>query len=265
MSLLGQNTPVPEQYAPEILAPIPRAEAREQLGIGGELPFHGEDIWHAWELSWLDAGQPRCAVGRFAFPADSPNLVESKSFKLYLNSLNDEVFESRAALVQTLEKDLSGVAGAEVEVTLLSPDATELMPAPLPGECIDELEAVVPSGEPAPRLLDVQLAPRAEQQIYSHALRSLCPVTAQPDWATVVLHCQGARVDPFSFLQYLYAFRHHQEFHEQCVERMFRDLTRAGLVEFSVQALFTRRGGLDISPWRSASAGRAPLLRSLRQ
>ena len=266
MNLLGQNSDVPARYAPEILFPIPRVEARQRLGLSEPMPFHGEDLWHGWELSWLnESGQPQSGVGRFLFPADTENLVESKSFKLYLNSLNNERYANVTALLKVLTTDLSAVAGGGVSVEVLSPDDESLMPSALPGVCIDAEKRSVSADTPSPDLLEVERAQGETMGVYSHSLRSLCPVTAQPDWATVLVSSVGARVSPGSLLAYLHAFREHQEYHEQCVERMFRDLQAAGLESFSVQALYTRRGGMDINPWRSTSAGQSPRLRSLRQ
>ncbi|MEE4189962.1 MAG: NADPH-dependent 7-cyano-7-deazaguanine reductase QueF [Halieaceae bacterium] len=264
--LLGKDSPAPERYAPEILYPIPRRLARDELGLPAALPFHGEDVWHGWELSWLSPeGAPRSAVARFVIPATSENLVESKSFKLYLNSLNQERFEREEVVAETLAKDLSAVAGGEIEVELLAVDDPVLAPTPLPGECIDDQVPAAQGDGPDAGLLRVESAAGSTQQLYSHGLRSLCPVTAQPDWATVLLSCEGQRLEPAHLLAYIAGFRHHQEFHEQCVERMFRDLQAAGLEAFSIQALYTRRGGLDISPWRSTAPGQAPRLRSMRQ
>lgn len=264
MTLLGENSPVPEHYAPEILQPIPRSEGRQRIGLQGDM--FGEDVWHAWELSWLDAaGQPRNAVARFVFSADTANLVESKSFKLYLNSLNQWEFPSEDALRETLASDLCAAASGAVEVELLPVDSAVLAPTPLPGICVDGESLAESPQQPSAALLRVHAAPNETQVLYSHALRSLCPVTAQPDWATVLLHCEGAAVEPASLLAYIVGFRQHQDFHEQCVECMYRDLREAGLETFSIQALYTRRGGLDINPWRSTRAGHAPRLRSMRQ
>lgn len=264
MTLLGESSPVPEHYAPEILQPIPRAEGRERIGLQGEM--FGEDVWHAWELSWLDAaGQPCNAVARFTFAADTANLIESKSFKLYLNSLNQWEFPSADALRETLARDLCAAASGAVEVEILPVDSGVLAPTPLPGICVDGESLGESPQEPAASLLRVQASPGESQLLYSHALRSLCPVTAQPDWATVVLHCEGAVVEPASLLAYIVSFRQHQDFHEQCVEYMYRDLRDAGLETFGVQALYTRRGGLDINPWRSTRPGQAPRLRTMRQ
>jgi len=269
VSLLGKHTPAPEYYAPDILHPIPRAVARAELGLADvELPFTGEDIWHAWELSWLDAGGlPQIAIGRFALPCTTPNLVESKSLKLYLNSLNHTVFESRAALRGVLAADLSHAAGGPVDVEILGLSAEELAVTALPGECVDTCSPATQDGSPhpAPHLLSATPAP-GEQVLHSHQLRSLCPVTAQPDWASVIVRCEGCTIEPASLLAYIQSYRRHQEFHEQCVERMFCDILRAcGPRELSVQALYTRRGGLDINPFRSTRPGPAPRLRTLRQ
>jgi 7-cyano-7-deazaguanine reductase len=267
VTLLGKNSPVPASYAPDILSPIPRAAARAALGLQPDaLPFSGEDVWHAWELAWLEpGGRPRYAVGRFTLASTTANLVESKSLKLYLNSLNQTAFDSPESLRETLQQDLSRVAQGSVAVELLHLDAPELAITPLPGECIDGYSPGTIAAEPSSGLLSAEAAPGTQQVLHSHALRSLCPVTAQPDWASVIVCLQGTQLEPGSLLTYLCAFRNHQEFHEQCVERMFCDLSRAcgGLV--SVQALYTRRGGIDINPWRSSQPGNAPRLRTSRQ
>lgn len=264
MTLLGENSPVPEHYAPEILQPIPRSEGRQRLGLEGDM--FGEDVWHAWELSWLDAaGQPCNAVARFVFSADTVNLIESKSFKLYLNSLNQWEFPSPEALRETLAADLCAAASGAVEVEVLPVDSPVLAPTPLPGTCIDGESLGELPLEPAAALLRIHATPGEVQLLHSHSLRSLCPVTAQPDWATVIVYSEEAVVEPASLLAYIVSFRRHQDFHEQCVECMYRDLREAGLETFSIQALYTRRGGLDINPWRSTRPGHAPRLRTMRQ
>ena len=264
--LLGKSSPAPTDYAPEVLYPIPRRIARDSLGLSAPWPFYGDDVWHAWEMAWCDAaGLPVQGVGRFRFPATATNLVESKSFKLYLNSLYNTRFESQANLRETLVSDLSAIAEGEVSVELLAVDDDSLRPASLPGLCVDqEVIAEVPD-QPSADLLEVAEGASAAATFYSHGLRSLCPVTSQPDWATVVLSSHGAYVTAASLRAYVLSYREHQEYHEQCVERMFRDLRTAGLTDFSVHALYTRRGGLDISPWRSTGPGMGPVLRTLRQ
>ncbi|GAB3276912.1 NADPH-dependent 7-cyano-7-deazaguanine reductase QueF [Parahaliea aestuarii] len=263
--LLGRQVPVSEHYAPELLYPIPRRLARDALGIDASaLPFEGVDLWHAYELSWLDGqGRPVSRVGRFSVPAHSANLVESKSFKLYLNSLNQESFESDDEAVQRICTDLSAAAGAEVGLTLFAPDDPGLAGQALPGACLDDLPGRWRAGEPDASQLAQGRA--GAMEVHTHLLRSLCPVTGQPDWASVWIAMTGASVDGVSLLNYLLAYRNHQEFHEQCVERIFLDLQSAcAPAELHVQAFYTRRGGLDITPFRS-TGGRLPLPRMNRQ
>jgi 7-cyano-7-deazaguanine reductase len=238
------------------------------LGLdSGALPFQGEDVWHAWELSWLGPeGEPCTAVARFRVPAGTANLVESKSLKLYLNSLNGTVFSSREVLRETLQSDLSAVAEGPVGVDILGLESAQLAVTPMPGLCIDGTVPRQPAEKPGADLLSVDPSPGENQVLHSNALRSLCPVTAQPDWATVVLWLEDFRLEPDSLMSYLYAFRSHQEFHEQCVERIFCDLRSVcDSGSLSVLALYTRRGGLDINPWRSSGQESCPRLRSARQ
>ncbi len=265
--LLGEATPVVDRYAPELLYPIPRSEARARLGLAEPPPFHGVDQWYAYEMSWLDAGgMPVSRVGRFTVPAGSPCMVESKSFKLYLNSLNNHRFAAEPAAVETIVGDVGRVAGAPVSLQLLMPGDPSLAGRPLPGECLDELRVSLPGGEPAADMLGPGSGEAASRQCYSHLLRSLCPVTGQPDWATVWFSYTGQEIDPHSLLTYLLAYRRHQEFHEQCVERMFRDiLQRCQPESLQIQAFYTRRGGLDISPFRSTDPEARPLPRLNRQ
>ena len=267
MTLLGQNTAVPQHYAPEVLDPIPRRLGRDTLGLDeASLPFYGEDVWNAWELAWLDAnGAAHAGVARLVLPCTSPNLIESKSLKLYLHSLNQHRFSTANELEATLATDLSAVAGAGVAVGVLSLDSPLLQATVLPGDCIDHLACTEFADAPSADLLRGSEG-EGEQVLYSHLLRSLCPITAQPDWATVIVRCSGRQLVPGSLLDYINAYRQHREFHEQCVERMYRDIQRAcNPTALSVQALYTRRGGLDINPFRSSEAVVAPRLRSVRQ
>ncbi|TCO77837.1 NADPH-dependent 7-cyano-7-deazaguanine reductase QueF [Chromatocurvus halotolerans] len=267
--LLGRQVEYTDVYTPQLLQPIPRQQGRAALGLeSGALSFYGEDVWHAYELSWLDpGGRPRVAAARLVIPAFSPNLVESKSLKLYLNSVNNTVFRDETALQRTLADDISAAVGAAVELELLSCDDPNLAGIQAPGECIDGAAFSAPEGEPSASLL-LRSTPESivTQVLHSHLLRSLCPVTAQPDWATLVVKYTGPLLDPASLLQYVVAFRRHQEFHEQCVERIFCDIRAALSPEaLSVHALYTRRGGLDICPWRSTEGGAAPRFRLNRQ
>ena len=252
--LLGQHTPVVQDYAPHLLHAIPRVTARHDLGLSQSLPFHGVDLWHAYEMSWLDeTGKPVVWVGRFEVPANSPNIVESKSFKLYLNSLNSTPFPSVEKACETIVADISAAAGDAVTLELFPVDDATLAGSRLVGECLDGLAIAPWSGEPQAQQLIVQPDCVVEEALYSHLLRSLCPVTGQPDWATVWLHYRGAEVERSSLLQYIVAYREHQEFHEQCVERMFCDITTRCKPEFlQIQAFYTRRGGMDINPFRSS-------------
>jgi 7-cyano-7-deazaguanine reductase len=269
-SLLGKPAPKPDQYDPGLLFPIPRASNRAELGIAGALPFHGVDVWNAYELSWLDTrGKPEIAIAEFRLPATSPNIIESKSFKLYLNSYNREPLTGVDELRARLVRDLSAVAGADVGITLTSarhfPDATL---AELAGESLDGLVLDIDDyGPPNAAYLGVAAdADTVEERLVSNLLKSNCPVTGQPDWASVQISYVGPRIDRAGLLRYLVSFREHAEFHEQCVERIFVDLERrCAPTALSVYARYTRRGGLDINPWRSSHASVPPNPRGARQ
>ena len=265
--LLGRHTPVVEVYSPELLYPIPRSEARSSLGIGTTLPFHGVDVWYAYEMSWLNhSGRPVSRVGRFTIPVTSPNLVESKSFKLYLNSLNNSKFDSDEDAKTCIVADVGAIAGEKVQLELFVPDDVAIKGHILSGLLLDSGEASVGTQEPCSSQIEVSVGMVVEEKLYSHLLRSLCPVTGQPDWATVWIHYRGAAIDHASLLEYIIAYRGHQEFHEQCVERMFRDIHSRCNAEFlHIQAFYTRRGGLDISPFRSTEAVAQPQPRLNRQ
>ncbi|KXD76745.1 NADPH-dependent 7-cyano-7-deazaguanine reductase QueF [Pseudomonas aeruginosa] len=255
-SPLGKTSEYVSSYTPSLLFPISRTAKWAELGLSAEtLPYRGVDIWNCYELSWLTpAGKPVVAIGEFSIPADSPNIIESKSFKLYLNSLNQSAFDSREALRAVLQKDLSAAAGAPVGVRLRSLDeVAEEGIGRLPGRCIDELDIAVDGYEqPRPELLRCDAGRIVEEQLYSHLLKSNCPVTGQPDWGTLVVDYRGLALDPASLLAYLVSFRQHQDFHEQCVERIFLDLQRLLQPQaLSVYARYVRRGGLDINPYRS--------------
>ncbi|GKW47913.1 NADPH-dependent 7-cyano-7-deazaguanine reductase QueF [Halomonas sp. NCCP-2165] len=265
---LGRDSAYPEHYDAGLLYPIPRAANRAPLGITeGALPFVGEDEWHAFELSWLNArGKPMVAVARFRLPADSPNLIESKSWKLYLNSFNQTRLESREALIATLEADLAAAAGAPVSVELFGVDDAALAPQRLPGDCLDDLDIEVDDYTPSAEHLVVGET-IVEETLHSHLLKSNCPVTGQPDWGSVLIRYRGPRLDREGLLRYLISYRQHQDFHEHCVEHIFTDLlARARPERLLVMARYVRRGGLDISPWRGTPGETPPLpLRLARQ
>ena len=256
---LGRDSAYPEQYDAGLLYPIPRAANRAPLGIEeGALPFVGEDEWHAFEVSWLNSrGKPIVAVARFRLPAASPNLIESKSWKLYLNSFNQTRFYSRQEVMETLANDLSMAAGGEVSVELFDVDASALAPQHLPGECLDDLDIAVSDYTPSSDHLLVG-EEVVEETLYSHLLKSNCPVTGQPDWGSVLIRYKGPKIDREGLLRYLIGFRQHQDFHEHCVEHIFSDLmAHAKPTQLLVLARYVRRGGLDISPWR-ATPGLTP-------
>jgi len=265
--LLGTHTPVVEEYSPQLLYPMPRSEGRGRLGLNEPLPFAGADLWHAYEMSWLDqTGKPVARVGRFTIGASSPNMVESKSFKLYLNSLNSTRFISAAQASDTIKRDIGKTVGEDVALELFDPDDPSLAGAKLVGVCLDDLPVATRGLEPDANMLRMQPEEFVEEQLYSHLLRSLCPVTGQPDWATVWLHYRGTGIDHASLLQYIIAYRQHQEFHEQCVERIYNDIWRRCAPELlQIQAFYTRRGGLDINPFRSNDPAARPLPRLNRQ
>lgn len=256
-SPLGRVATYPEHYDATLLFPLLRAENRVDLGLEADdaLPFVGEDEWHGFELSWLNArGKPVVAVGRFRLPADAPNLIESKSFKLYLNSFNQSRFASADDVAATLERDLTQTTGGRVGVDLLDVDDPALTPRTLPGECIDALDIEVNDYSPSADYLRAAAegAEIVEETLHSHLLKSNCPITGQPDWGSVMVRYKGPRLDREGLLRYLIGFRQHQGFHEHCVEQIFTDLMRqAAPSELLVLARYVRRGGLDISPWRA--------------
>ena len=265
---LGRESAYPEHYDAGLLFSIPRQANRAPLGLDdAALPFEGEDEWHAFELSWLDAkGKPIVAVARFRLPADSPSLIESKSWKLYLNSFNQTRFDSREAVIDTLGRDLAQAAGAPVAVALFGVEDDALMPRALPGECLDDLDVSIEHYTPTPELLEVG-EEIVEETLHSHLLKSNCPVTGQPDWGSVLIRYRGPRLEREALLKYLISYRQHQDFHEHCVEHLFVDLmARARPERLLVMARYVRRGGLDISPWRGTPGERPPTpLRLARQ
>lgn len=265
---LGQRSDYIATYTPSLLQPVPRSLNRDDLGLGDCLPFHGEDLWNLYELSWLnDKGKPRVAMGEVRVPATSRNLIESKSFKLYLNSFNQSHFADMAAVQRTLQQDLSHCAEGEVTVRLFGLAQQSHTLAQLPGECLDELDIEVSDYTFDPSLLtDGGQGEVVEETLHTHLLKSNCLVTHQPDWGSLVLHYQGPRLDREKLLRYLIAFRQHNEFHEQCVERIFTDLKHyCNPTHLTVYARYTRRGGLDINPFRSDWEAPADNLRLVRQ
>jgi 7-cyano-7-deazaguanine reductase len=269
-SPLGKASAYQTQYAPALLFPIARQQKRDELGLAGTLPFFGVDIWNAYEISWLNMrGKPQVAIATFTVPADSPNIIESKSFKLYLNSFNQTRLVNADALVALLRDDLAHGFGAPVHIALVPQESfAGVKMGELDGMLLDRLDVEIDSYSPAPDLLRAERAAApVEETLVSHLLKSNCLVTGQPDWASVQIRYVGPQIDQESLLKYLIGFREHNEFHEQCVERIFMDIYRqCAPQKLAVYARYTRRGGLDINPWRSNFTGPPPRnLRTARQ
>jgi len=270
LSPLGKTSAYQTQYAPELLFPIARQGKRDELGLSGTLPFFGVDIWNAYELSWLNMrGKPQVAIATITVSSDSPNIIESKSFKLYLNSFNQTRLVNSDALLALLRDDLSAGFGAPVHIALTEPqDFGKVKMGELDGLLLDRLDVEIEHYTPSPALLSAARdeAP-VEEKLLSHLLKSNCLVTGQPDWASVQIHYVGPQIAQEGLLKYLIGFREHNEFHEQCVERIFTDIYRqCAPQKLAVYARYTRRGGLDINPWRSNFSGGSPAnLRTARQ
>jgi len=270
-SPLGKPAAYKTEYDPSLLFPIARQGKRDELGISGTLPFFGIDIWNAYEVSWLNLrGKPQVAIATITVAADSPNIIESKSFKLYLNSFNQTKLAGSDALLELLRADLSAGFGAPVQIALALADAfVQVQMGELEGLLLDRLDIDVTQYTPDATLLraDAQQPP-VEETLVSHLLKSNCLVTGQPDWGSVQIHYVGAPIEQEGLLKYLIGFRNHNEFHEQCVERIFMDvLRRCKPQKLAVYARYTRRGGLDINPWRSnfTTGQRPPNMRNARQ
>ena len=267
---LGKQTVYPSHYAPDLLCPFPRQIKRDLIGLSGSLPFAGYDIWNAYELSWLNGkGKPVVAMGEFHLPCSSPCLIESKSFKLYLNSFNQSRFASAKQVENCLIEDLSRAAGEHIRGRLIESDqfAGEQIQT-LPGECLDDQDLAIDQYLLDPALLAnaADAENRVAEELHSHLLKSNCLVTDQPDWGSLLIRYRGGRIDRAALLRYIISFRQHQEFHEQCVERIFVDLMRYCKPEqLTVYARYSRRGGLDINPFRSNFETRIANLRLARQ
>lgn len=256
---LGLDTEYPAQYDPGLLCPIERASGRrwiyEGLAEGESLPFKGVDYWNAYEFSWLEhSGKPRVGVMELAVPFHSPNIVESKSLKLYFNSLNQHRFSQVSEVIATVSRDLEAVIGVPVEVKLHTDVDHEdhYAVSVLKGELIDKEDITVEQFAVDKTVLCCVSDEVVSETLVSHLLRSNCPVTSQPDWASVQIRYLGPKIDRAGLLKYIISYRTHNEFHEQCVERMFMDIHElCGTEQLTVYARYTRRGGIDINPFRS--------------
>ncbi|MEZ5607241.1 MAG: NADPH-dependent 7-cyano-7-deazaguanine reductase QueF [Burkholderiaceae bacterium] len=267
-SALGKATAYIDQYDPALLYPIARAPQRARLGIAGQPRFFGADWWTAYELSWLNArGKPQLAIAHILVPCESTHIVESKSFKLYLNSFNGTVFADANEVRARIEADVSAAVWtgdavrARVAVRLIAPEDFDREPIhEMDGVNLDRLDLECTHGEPAPELLTAAFDEQpVEETLTSRLLKSNCPVTGQPDWGSVQIRYAGPQIEQAGLLRYIVSFRQHNDFHEHCVERMFMDLwQRCRPTQLTVYARYTRRGGLDINPWRTSHPGALP-------
>lgn len=272
-SPLGKTSAYADQYDASILFPIARHTKRDELGIGSTLPFMGADLWTAYELSWLNMrGKPQVALAQITVPCETPNIAESKSFKLYLNSFNNSQFDSSDTVRERIATDVGaavwGKAG-RVGVRLLLPEqfGSEKVQE-LEGVPLDRLDLDCDRYTPAPDLLTAAVDEKpVTESLVSHLLKSNCLVTSQPDWGSVQINYSGPQIDQAGLLRYIVSFRNHNEFHEQCVERIYTDImARCKPSKLSVYARYTRRGGLDINPWRTSHPQAMPTnVRSARQ
>jgi 7-cyano-7-deazaguanine reductase len=263
LSQLGKVSAYVDQYDASQLYPIPRAPKRAEIGLTeGRMPFFGADLWTAYELSWLNArGKPQVALASVTVPCETPHIIESKSFKLYLNSFNNSRFDSAEQVRDRLRADIGGAVQGSVGVTLIAPDGFDAQPIEeLDGLSLDRLDIECTRYTPAPELLHAAFDEQpVTETLTSNLLKSNCLVTGQPDWGSVQISYSGPQIEQGGLLQYLVSFRNHNEFHEQCVERIFMDVwARCKPTKLLVYARYTRRGGLDINPFRTSHPGPLP-------
>ena len=267
--ILGQSTHYPKTYAPDMLYPIPRALGRAKLALPADALSIGMDWWQVFEMSWLNLhGISQVAMARLAIPATSNYIVESKSLKLYFNSLNFTEFDNQQAVKATVEKDLSACLKTDVTLEIFEVNIANSLPISAPqGDCIDNALdssdkkiAIVSDVDPSSLTVAHQGASDSQLQIlHSHLLRSNCPVTNQPDWGTLEIQIDSQQIDCAGLLEYILSFRQHNGFHEQCVEQIFSDLTQAFAPKtLMVRAWYTRRGGIDINPCRVSDISLLP-------
>ena len=269
-SPLGKASAYADQYDASLLFAMPRAPKRAELGIDGTPPFFGADLWTAFELSWLNLrGKPQLALAHITVPCESPNIIESKSFKLYLNSFNNTRFADAREVRERIRSDIGAAVGVGIGIKTLGPELFDQEPVhEMDGLNLDRLDVECMHFTPAPELLFAEFdEPPVTETLTSNLLKSNCLVTGQPDWGSVQISYSGAQINQEGLLQYLVSFRNHHEFHEQCVERIFMDVyARCKPIKLSVYARYTRRGGLDINPFRTSfPQGLPPNVRTARQ
>ena len=269
-SQLGKASSYIDQYDTSLLFPIPRADKRAELGVTDRPPFFGADMWTLYELSWLNLrGKPQVALAHVTVPCESPYIVESKSFKLYLNSFNNSRFADAREVRERIRADVSAATGVGIGIKTIGPELFDREPVhEMDGLNLDRLDVECLHFTPAPELLFAEFdEPPVTETLTSNLLKSNCLVTGQPDWGSVQIAYSGPAINQEGLLQYLVSFRNHNEFHEQCVERIFMDVwTRCKPIKLSVYARYTRRGGLDINPYRCSYPAQLPLnVRTARQ
>jgi 7-cyano-7-deazaguanine reductase len=254
-SELGKKTEYDQSYNPDRLYSIPRAVKRMEIGIETEtLPFFGFDCWNHYEVSWLnEKGKPMVAIAEIYYDCNSEFIVESKSLKLYFNSLNNVKFKSINEIEKIIKKDLETIINAEVSVVLKQLGHSISLPIfeKFEGECIDDLDIDCNKYTVDPSYLSTS-DEQVIETLYSDLLKSNCLVTNQPDWGSIQISYVGNKINREGLLRYLISFRNHNEFHEQCIERIFVDIIKnCNPIELTIYARYTRRGGLDINPYRS--------------
>ena len=269
-SQLGKASSYIDQYDASLLFPIPRADKRAEIGVTGSPLFFGADMWTVYELSWLNLrGKPQVALAHITVPCESPNIVESKSFKLYLNSFNNTRFLDAREVRERIRADVSFAAGVGIGIKTIGPELFDREPVhEMDGLNLDRLDVECLQFTPAPELLFAEFdEPPVTETLTSNLLKSNCLVTGQPDWGSVQVAYSGPAINQEGLLQYLVSFRNHNEFHEQCVERIFMDVwARCKPLKLSVYARYTRRGGVDINPFRCSYPAQLPLnVRTARQ
>jgi 7-cyano-7-deazaguanine reductase len=266
---LGKKTSYPREYSPNSLFPIPRENNRSTLNLGKQLPFTGVDIWNAYEFSWLnEKGKPNVAIIEFIFPCESSHIIESKSFKLYLNSFHQTKFSSTDDIIQLLQKDLSAAVRAPVGINFFPPanwSSSQFQLGSFSGLCLDSLDVSIQDYHINANLLTHENSV-VEEKLYSNLLKANCLITQQPDWASVYISYRGRKINHENLLKYIISFRDHNEFAEPCAERIFTDLMNQCQPEkLTVYTRFTRRGGLDINPFRTNNDETYLNIRDFRQ
>jgi 7-cyano-7-deazaguanine reductase len=269
-SQLGKPSSYADQYDASLLFPMPRADKRHEIGVVASAPFFGADMWTVYELSWLNLrGKPQVALAHITVPCESPHIVESKSFKLYLNSFSNTRFADARDVRERIRADISAATGSGIGIKTIGPELFDREPVhEMDGLNLDRLDVECLHYTPAPELLFAEFdEPPVTETLTSNLLKSNCLVTGQPDWGSVQIRYSGPAINQEGLLQYLVSYRNHNEFHEQCVERIFMDIwSRCKPIKLSVYARYTRRGGLDINPFRTSHPQALPQnVRTARQ